>query len=531
MQQWVTTSMRGALWTLSLITLASAGCSGPPTITTYEEPGSGEVPSFDPRAPGAAIVCDGSGDEETADPEIYVVAAMNAKLDHYPEFASAAGLVSVSDCVGARSFMTALSEYRGAHAGFDADQPLVLDSRPDPELPPPEPDAGEIEKVLNGSVVVNTPVVQLIFQNQASGHSSWGSVRGATGRCSGTFIAKNWILTAAHCLRRVSIEKCLSDGVSRDQCNPEFLTYSPKWKLRFPIQAPNGDLTWFELEKMGAVGYVHPAWPGMTPAHHKLICTTTNCADPEPGGPWDIALLYLPDDTRLPPEVELNGAKRLSVVPPQASWPLDFYGWGKPSGSVEGDDQYDGESVLRTSVIRPEYSLSNGMIVATKEFEIDSITCGGDSGGPLVRRLTLPTNVGNQEVEVIVGINSWGFGINGPKTCTPPGVVGDFSQFVPVNTHIGFIEGNMRRWPGFRTYNCRRRAVVGTTAPNVAAECWGTPCDNYGLLSASNPRACSASEFCSRPGREFISRGINRCDTCGTANSCDCIVGQCIAKP
>jgi hypothetical protein len=70
-----------------------------------------------------------------------MLAAINNKLRHFPQFASAVGIHCVRDCDGARAFVAAYSRYRSANPGFDAHEPI----EPLPEPPPPPwlPNAGK----------------------------------------------------------------------------------------------------------------------------------------------------------------------------------------------------------------------------------------------------------------------------------------------------------------------------------------------------------------------------------------------------
>lgn len=135
--------------------------------------------------------------------EWYVPHAMTRRLQLFPEFARQAGLDVVTSCAEARRFVAAYIAYRQLHPGFDANMP------PDPlpvEYPPPPPDEelepiplaakpvlptgpeGIVPDILNGTPLGDAPVVQIV-DYAANG-----------GLCTGTYIAKNWVVTAAHCM-------------------------------------------------------------------------------------------------------------------------------------------------------------------------------------------------------------------------------------------------------------------------------------------------------------------------------------------
>ncbi len=119
--------------------------------------------------------------------EWYSLTALNAKLKYFPEFrAAAGGIETATDCTEARQVATAYMSFSKEHPGFDANQPYVRSSRRRPSEPktaprPPE----EVAKLLNATIGGQSPVVA--FDT-------------TTSDCTGSFIAKNWILTAAHCL-------------------------------------------------------------------------------------------------------------------------------------------------------------------------------------------------------------------------------------------------------------------------------------------------------------------------------------------
>lgn len=94
---------------------------------------------------GTAIVCSGPLDPIEGTREHYMLAPINNKLRHYPEFAKAVGIHCVRDCAGARAYMAAYEKYSGEHPGFDADEPI---EPMDP--PPPPPD--ELLRRIRGSV-------------------------------------------------------------------------------------------------------------------------------------------------------------------------------------------------------------------------------------------------------------------------------------------------------------------------------------------------------------------------------------------
>jgi len=84
---------------------------------------------------GTAIVCGDIPHNIEQNKEFYMLAAINNKLRHFPQFANAVGIHCVRDCAGARAFSKAYADYARAHPGFDANEPIEMDRIDSP--PPP----------------------------------------------------------------------------------------------------------------------------------------------------------------------------------------------------------------------------------------------------------------------------------------------------------------------------------------------------------------------------------------------------------
>jgi hypothetical protein len=89
---------------------------------------------------GTAIVCGDIPNNIEQKKEFYMLAAINNKLRHFPQFANAIGIHCVRDCAGARAFVKAYADYAKAFPGFDANEPLEMD-RSGPPPPAPRPPA------------------------------------------------------------------------------------------------------------------------------------------------------------------------------------------------------------------------------------------------------------------------------------------------------------------------------------------------------------------------------------------------------
>jgi V8-like Glu-specific endopeptidase len=468
----------------AVFALFGFACSGPPQTATTDDDDRGrarESRPLDPFAPGASVLCgmnEALGGE--LEPEVYMLSAMNNKLRHYPELGAFIGLDSIVSCEDARRFMTGHAAYLADHPDFDADQPLGA-MAPPPEPPPESEHDVETRKILNSETSNINTVVRITFEK----------ADGSPASCSGTFIAKNWILTAAHCVSVAAVDACVRAGIPVEvgQCNPEWFVYN-QWTIQHGA---------FTIPKAWALAYVHPDWLGRNPAMNSDFVTLT----PEQRlqtARADLALLYVGDDRRLPPRVEEDGAMRLSLSNPQAAWDFTFYGWGLPTDtlrqSIPGDIHY----TVFSDTIRGE-ALST----------TSSATCRGDSGGPLTRVLNVQTRTGTRPVRALVGVASIGLG--GDCLSVPEGFPMTWAR---IDTQLAFIEESLRFWNGPR-FECEERSATDDVFDEIA-ECWGSPC--------TQDADCGARPaFCSRPGRNFSS-----CTTCGDS-SCGCIVGQCLPGP
>jgi hypothetical protein len=505
---------------LGLACAASVGCSGPTGDPTSNDARPSPAAVLDPLAAGASIVCGVRQiDGRMPTIEMYMVYTMNHKLRRYPELASSIGVDLVSDCESARRYVRGYLEYARGNPGFDADEPTPP-SPPDRPLPDPEevaasePEPEEIEKVFDGEFVANNAVVQIRMRIPTTMHRDWGvPLTGVTQVCTGTFINKNWILTAAHCLTWGAIYPCLKDGRPPLACTPQWDNYNAPYTIS---GTKGADGNAWSLTAGVVRGYVMMKWDGTNIETNPEYCPDEECYDFLPGAKHDLGLLYVPShfyDDDLPPRVEEGGALRLSIDPDPdvAVWDMQFYGTGAPSLRLQ-----------RGTMLLGQYSdhLIRGIMppgTAPNPF-----TCGGDSGGPLVRsNLSLQTNEGLKTgQEAIVGVLSGGTGAcAAPTTPAERAAISDYWVRIDETENAAFIRNTMRdsNWKPYSTIQCKPRAL--TSAPNdpVVAECWGEPC----MVSCQDP-----GDVCTFSGRYIETRQGTQCGACDYAG-CGCIVGQC----
>jgi hypothetical protein len=458
--------------------------------------------------------------------ELFVFPAMNAKLAYYPDFASELGRESVSDCEGGRDWMRVYHAYKLEHPDFDADQPLGdLFLTPDRlvEGPPPTLD---VQKVLNGGAHTlggypNEPVVRL---SRSEG--------GESEACTGVFIAKNWIATAAHCLKVVTPQgqpipqvpfppfDFEEDGVEAAdgrQGNPAARLYGyASWAIQWVSASGNfigsDERATIFSRTNDILQYPDPRYTGFIQG--------------EPGAvdrDFDFALLYLDKDLYdplLPPRVDsspdpvtrehFGAAMRISVRPPRASDQAFMEGFGgSTTPPLTGGELNPQDSRLIT--------VNN--FRATVSSLGEPVLCPGDSGGPLYRKANIGLVNAPEPAPILMAVAS-GNGQAVDSDCAAPN---DIMIWRNVDSEIEFIEKAMQIWNG-PDFICEKKQVAGGLELDYA-ECYGKPCGGpTGQSCGANP-----PEFCSRPGEDL--EIVTSCSTCGAGGSCSCVVGQCLRTP
>jgi hypothetical protein len=545
MKRWADQPTLRALGALLVCGAAGLGCSGPPqgSFGSFGDAAPEHEQPLDPLKPGASVVCGARfSPEGVFDPEIYVVSAMNHKLRQYPDFAAAAGIDLVSDCAGARRFLERYEEYALDHPEFDADEPLAPVSEDEPPAPTDDRSSyGESSKIRFGEDVVNHPIVWIQFPMAEHGDDSWnidpatqmpvpeddkivnrGPGKRRSPSCSGTFINRNWILTSAHCISASAVNLCLQRLTPRDDCKPDWDNYG-LWN----ISGTHSGGRPYRIEQVWARAYVHPNWHGRTPATNPIYCPPGGrCYVSRFGARHDLALLYVPhaNDNKLEPRLEENGAKRLSIVPPEPSWTgLRFYGWGDPS--MTNPDTSEVTRRLRGSTTSPTiivHSSLEAIVEARIQTDTDSFPCPGDSGGPLMRTgLSMITNSNTVQtgLEAIIGVQSFGFG-----KCESDGMHSFYWTRVDLPVNKDFIDESMERWPPITHFSCKRR-FLNTLPPGggeEVAECWGKPC-----TGVSDTTCVKGVDVCWNSDDAFRNRTF--CPACdGLSSGCNCMVGQCL---
>jgi hypothetical protein len=566
---------------LAIAVMTPAGCSS-------TEPGTQSARPLIPVAasPTGIVICGGfhaytPQGKPYVQPEWYSLSAINNKLRHFPSMAAEIGMQpTVSDCAGARQFVRRYDAYWNVHPHFDAREPIELPAFP-PHTPPPAP-RPEVAKVFNGLPLQEDPVIEYVIVN--TNPANLGLV---TGGCTGTFIAKNWIATAAHCMALAAPGDHLFDGITTDFNGATLGGVDEKvgvGKTGMALPDADIDATDDQLTEAGidcahlrALGFdcaslplvvlqriygwfqYQITWAG---ANGQQITSSAGTGGdpnlkpqltawvkqyPDPrfvgiseidinahDGDFDFALVYVYSDFYdpvLPPSATggsaTGAAMRLSLVGPTTSGFDLTFGFGRTGTSIQNTLQ----GLLMQIDTNNLFPYSFQTVQQTTD--AGPALCPGDSGSPTVRFSTITgANPGGMDLVPVV-----------------EGVAHTISKQDPV-THCGNVPPDVdANLPGevdtyARTDVETNDKATGVSWVEIAMQDWNGPnfqCRKVTSNGASGQDVaecwglpCKQDSDCNDPKffcQRYTPDGVNSkiCPTCPD-KTCSCIVGQCLLR-
>jgi Trypsin len=535
-------------WWAPMVLLAAALASGPQGCSSRDASqgpatAAQAAPSEDDL--GGTLLCDpgapATNGQPARDPEYYIVYSMNRKLRYYPDFAAAIGMKTVTTCDDARAFTVAYSDYFRQHPFFDAHLPMApgallapVTSRSERASADRASQDATVEKIFNGSVAGPSgsdpfPVVQ-ITHNFLPGEvfSNGQAIPTTSVTCSGTFISKNFILTAAHCLGLVALTfpKFGSGTPPNPSAQRQWIT-SSKWQIAWPDSGGvPGGMMQISADKVWAI--VHQSYTGVTLP--RTFPDASAAANDNGLSSYDIGLLWInpwDNDAQLPADAAKSSwAVQLESADGQINkWSLRMYGYGPTMDNEMGpltltaSRQSQIPTGAQKTDTEPGFPSSTIITVAIFDPATDPGLCGGDSGGPLVREVLDPNTLAVVD-HVIVGVNSHRSGDSTTRCPGPdPTTSLFFSQFARTDIAFAdFLKPTILSWQPEGIQFKTEGAISGSYVIYHGASC-------------QSDCTCAANEVCLNPVNDANS-AASKSGSCSNnvCSDCSCVQGQCVPQ-
>jgi hypothetical protein len=555
---------------------AVVGSSAEPAAVLKKEPAT------------RVLVCQGS--ENSAGKSVYYAADfMTRRLQRYPTFAEYAGLKSVSSCNEASTYVRAYEVYSKQKPNFE-----------DETEPGTSTNASAVKqrsilprtKILNGNQLVNwgypsqsddaamSPIVYISQVNwlkngtldpvrikvgtDADGNTLYANEFGEpAGACTGTFLNRHWILTAAHCMAAVELQSVFSNPQAPD--GGPYLYVQDGGQPGDPYalhQGPTSYVIWWPSHVAGeefserttiygltAYQFPHPGYDNQeqdlpTAEHYR-------------GHTPDIALLYLPpwnqdDNWFLAPDVSKGSAVYIKAEEADGEIPttLNFQiaGFGPNPVQLDTITKDDAGRVKRRLYGAPApaslrladsnfpYGKFGGALAVLGDN--DAALCHGDSGGPLY--VNLAEDPFETPKIVQYGIATAMYQQppgedKGPAIgqCSSSGNANGWMRLEKTKDVIDWINQKMEHAPAIardatqqQSFNQCKRVELPTVG--WVYQCWGEPCSSSG--------DCEDDETCEDAGAD-LDKNLQFCNVCPDPDpnkdqyGCACVKGQCVADP
>jgi hypothetical protein len=421
--------------------------------------------------------------ETRKEPTFFVVNAIERKLRRHPDFAAAFGRQQVRDCATARAYFDAYHAYYESHPGFDdhdADEVLIPPPPGPPPGPPPDLSKIDVQKIINGDTNIFSSSTVMIETLQWDPNDPDPDQEPFIIPCTATFIARNWLITAAHCAGRQKGDELVDGGLTPlGDLKP--LTAWRKWRISVQDNGnpPVPRRLWTANEDddgfMWVNQIIHPQYSGNLPPHTTSADSFFDVALAYVYAPYYDAVLLKEPRLSSPPIIWTHFDGPIAMPDPLPGDTAFVLGIG-PTVSDAGSDYPKrlGRSPTLVSIDQVFPNILQQQAAPANPVRL----CQGDSGGPFLR--TFRNSNGAPVRNAMLGVSSaFTGGDLGRPECTrgwnASGTNGGINIWARVDNKTSWIDQNMRHWNG-KFWSCRRFRSLETPGSTHFVECFGKSC-------------------------------------------------------